>query len=864
MTSSGARAGVKSLILYLLCAAVAVTAAAQAPPDDRAGDTLLIADVRVEGNRRLSDPAFFRLTTLRSRQNYDEAEIRRQFRLLWDTHMFDDLWVETIDARGGKVVVFHVVERPVALTVTYQKSAVVSLTSIEERLRERGLTIALNQPVDRGRIRAVEEEIKRMHEEKGHLETVVRAEVTPMGDNGQAVEFRITPGAKTLMKKIAFEGNTLFSDRALKRLMPNTLETGFKGAFSKKDLYHPLRFAQALESVRSAYQARGHLDLDIKAPIVEFVEGPEKKKKEKKEPKQYVPKPAPPDEKERHRRKRLAAEARRKARFEKKAAKRLPPKRKAIITVHIVEGAEYRVGDITVSGNTVIPAEALRRLIPLRKGTVFNADILKRGLDSIESLYGQQGYFYATSNRQISRQPGFVADVNVVVNEGDQYRLHRVEFVGNSSTRDRVLRRELPLREGDVFNTRLWQIGLTRINQLGYWALAREPEITPVPGEPLLDAKIEGSEQGRNEVQVGGGFSGVEGAFFQGSYSTRNFLGRGEILSASVQVGGVSQLVNISFTEPFFLGTNNTVGASIFRRKLDFGDFSRDSTGFSLLFGQRLGNFTSYAITYRNVRFDEAGGTIFFLSPDNLPSGFENLDVNGLFNGEFGTPIPIGIETTNSTILPVLSHNTVNNPFRPTRGFRFRGSTGLTGSFLGGNNEFVRPVVSVTWYRPAFKRTFFALHSEVGFVEGIGGKLVPRSERFFLGGDARGPRIFETRSLSPLGPVAGVAPILDSEGNVIGIPFAEVGGDSFFLAQAEYVLNLSQAVDVALFLDAGNAFIEETGGFDLGNLRYSTGVEVRFYLPIFQAPMRLIFGRVLDEEPFDEINSFQFAIGFPF
>ncbi|MFQ5719053.1 MAG: outer membrane protein assembly factor [Acidobacteriota bacterium] len=855
----GARSAIKSVLLFWLGAALAAAAMAQAVSPDA---TPIIVDVRVEGNRRISDAAFFRLTSLRSKQDYDEAAIRRQFRALWASGVFDDLWVETIDAPGGKVVVFHVVERPVVLKVSFSKSAVVSQSAIDDRLRERSLSVSLNQPLDRAQIRSVEEAVKRLHEEKGFLGTTVKAQITPVGENGQSVLFVIHPGAKTLMKKIDFEGNEMFSDRALRNLMPHTIETGFKGAFSKKDLYHPDRFAQELESIRSAYQARGHIDLQIKAPIVEFID--KKKKKEKKALPPYVPLPVPPDESSKHAAKRRQKEAKRRAAYDKKAAKHLPPKRRAVITVPLVEGPQYRVGKISVSGNTIYPESVLRPLVPLRTGAVFNADALKRGLDSIEALYGQRGYFYVASSRQIARQPGFVADVTVAVDEGEQYRLHRVEFVGNTTTKDRVLRRELPVAEGDVFNTRLWQIGLTKINQLGYWALAREPVITPVPGKSELDARIEGTEQGRNEVQVGGGFSGVEGAFFQGSYSTRNFLGRGEILTASIQAGGLSQLVNLSFTEPFFLGSNNTVGGSIFRRELDFGDFSRDSSGFSLLFGQRIGNFTTYSVTYRNVRFDEFGGNIFFVTPGDPTFGLENLDLAALVAGETGTPIPNGVKTTNSTLVPVFLHNTINNPFRPNKGFRLRASTQLTGSFLGGDNEFIKPQVSATWYLPAFKKTFFALHSEVGFIEGISGHRVPRSERFFLGGDTRGPRVFQTRSLAPFGPVAGVEPVVDNEGNVIGIPLAQVGGDSFFLAQTEYVARLSQAMDVALFLDAGNSFLDEAGGFDLGDLRYSAGLELRFFLPIFQAPMRLIFGRVLDEQPFDAVNSFQFSIGFPF
>jgi outer membrane protein insertion porin family len=821
-------------------------------------------DVRVEGNRRVTDAGFFRLTTLRSGQPYDAEHIRSQFRLIWGSGLFDDLWVEALEAPRGKVVVFHVVERPVVVAVSYTQTPVVAQSAIEDHLAEQNLSVRLNEPLNRERIRAVEEAIKRLHEQKGFLGTEVRAEVEELADNKQTVTFRIKPGAKTLIQKIDFTGNTIFSDRALKGMMKNTIETGFKGAFSKKDLYHPIRFAQEMESVRGAYLSKGRLDVVLKPPIVEFTQ---KKKKKKAEPKPVpAPKEPPPGETDEKRRKRLAKEAERRAKAEKKANKP-PPKRRATLIVPIEEGPEYRLGNIEMTGGTVFSDEVLKALIPLSSGDVFDADALRTGLDNIESLYGQRGYFYAATNREIHRreEAGYVADVRVVVNEGQQYALRRIEFTGNPSTRDRVLRRELPISEGEVFNSRLWRIGLTRVNQLGYWAVTQEPEITPVEGEAGLDARVAGSEQGRNEIQVGGGFSGAEGAFFQGSYATRNFLGRGEILQASVQFGGRSQLINLSFTEPYFMGTRNTVGGSIFSRELEYTDFTRETRGFSLLFGQRVGNFASYAVTYRNERFDEFGGSVFYFPVGALPPEYQDVDPLDLFTGGTGTLLPPeGVRTTNSTLIPVYSFNTVNNPFRPSRGLRLRTSLEFTGGFLGGDNEFYKPIVDFTYYVPAFKRSHLAFHVETGLVRAFNNNLIPRSERFFLGGDIRGPRVFETRSLAPLGPVAGVPPLVDSEGNIIGIPFAEVGGDSFFLSQNEFILTLADPFDIAFFLDAGQAFVDEVTGFDLGELRYSAGLEARFYLPVFQAPLRLIWGKVLDEEPQDRINSFQFSLGFPF
>ena len=404
--------------LMLAMAAPALPVAAMVPQDAEASDQApRIVDVRVEGNRRITDAGFFRLTSLRTGQNYSAETVRRQYRVIWSSGLFDDVWVEALDATGGKVVVFHVVERPVVIAVDFGKSPVVAVSAIEDQLRERDLEIRLNQPIDRERIRAVEEEIKRMHEEKGFLGTEVHSTVVDGGGQTQMVKFQVQAGAKTLIKKINFEGNEIFKDGQLKDLMPNTIETGFKGIFSKKDLYHPARFGADLEAVRRAYLSKGRLDISLKPPVADFIH---KKGKQKPPPPPPEPLPVPANESDKHKKKRVLKDAERLAKYEKKMAKRLPPKRKAVITVRVEEGPEYKVGEIRVTGATVFEEAVLQSLIPLQSGRTFNASALQSGLDSIESLYGQRGYFYAATNRSLERQPDgvHIADVTVSVNEG--------------------------------------------------------------------------------------------------------------------------------------------------------------------------------------------------------------------------------------------------------------------------------------------------------------------------------------------------------------------------------------------------------------------------------------------------------------
>jgi outer membrane protein insertion porin family len=210
------------------------------------------------------------------------------------------------------------------------------------------------------------------------------------------------------------------------------------------------------------------------------------------------------------------------------------------VTVPIQEGPQYTVGALTVEGNTVFTQEEILLRMPIKPGLVFNDGAVKQGLGRIQLDYGEKGYFYVTANQVVDRQGEHVADLKIEINEDKQYRINTLEFAGNSTTRDKVLRREIPVGEEDLFDLKRFRLGMRKINQLGYWQIAGDASIRPRTGEDKVDIVIEGKEANRNEVQVGGGVSGLNGAFLSGSYATRNFLGRGEILQAYFQLGAVN------------------------------------------------------------------------------------------------------------------------------------------------------------------------------------------------------------------------------------------------------------------------------------------------------------------------------------
>jgi outer membrane protein insertion porin family len=531
------------------------------------------------------------------------------------------------------------------------------------------------------------------------------------------------------------------------------------------------------------------------------------------------------------------------------------------LTVDIVEGKQYKAGTLSVEGNTVFDDAQLLSLIPVKEGAILSNGLLQIGVDRISRIYGDRGYLYANVVRQIHRHEDEpVADVLIEITEEDPYYVHRIEFVGNTSTHDNVIRREFVLNEGDLFSRTKLDISMQKVNMLGYVSATEEPAIEPDEKNKQVDIKVPIEEQGRNQIQVGGGYSGVDGAFFTGMYSTRNFLGRGQIFSLSLQIGGRSSRYVLSFVEPWFLNRPYTLGVSLFSRDTDYGNSLKSSgEGFGIVLGKNVGLYSTARLNYNYEKVTSTGFSV-----------AESLAVSKI-----------------SSITPSYTFNRVNNPYRGSRGWRFEGQIQVAGGPLGGNTSFLKPVINYTGYRPAIKKTFFAFHASVGMVtEWANGTTadvstvdgVPRFERYWIGGDTFGPRIFETRTITPrryvrfdaAGQITGVAtsPVglnvseydRNGDGLLNAFDLVELGGNRFYLFQVEWVYPLSQQLDMAFFFDVGNSLFEDTDwGFD--GYRSSAGIEMRFILPVFPAPLRLIYGFPIQESSLDRTSNFAFAIG---
>jgi outer membrane protein insertion porin family len=827
-----------------------------------------IEQIEVLGLYRMTREAFLHALGMKVGDPFDEALLRDRYKALWDLGLFEDIVVEKeTGPQGGAVLVIKVRERPVLTSVTFEDNKVATRTNIEDRMKERKIGLDLGKPIDMRAIFFAESAIRDLLGEKGFLDAEVEATVRKVTETTRAVNFAVTSGGKTRIRAIHFKGNTIFSDRKLAGELELTEKRKWYWPWSAKNLYHPAKWDQDVIKIRELYQNRGYLDIEIRPPIVDIkTGGKQKESPPESEPPPEAALPAEPDLSG------LTPKEREKWEKQQKAARKKERKKKAVkrwaeLTVPIVEGEQYVTGDLTVEGNDVFPAELLRALIPLREGEIFRNNILDAAVEGIRRMYEDRGHLYATVVRRIERrEEEKIADIELFIEEDEPYYVARIEFRGNSKTHDRVLRREILMAEGELFNRTKLNISKMKVNQLGYFQVPEDPLIEPIADEKRVNVTFDGQEQGRNEIQIGGGYSGYEGAFFNGVYSTRNFLGRGQILSAALQIGGRSDSYQISVQEPWFLGRPYRLGFSVYRRDIEYGYSLRSSsTGGGVVIGKRIKRFANIDLSYNWES----------VSSRSILAATSDTDSDGA--NTYSTDLNI------SSLTPVYFFSTINNPYRPTRGKSWRISTQIAGGPLGGQVSFVKPIVSFTGYRRAFRKTHFGFHARVGFVKELEDtgfvnsssiEGIPRYHRFWLGGDTLGPRVFESRTITPRRYV-----ILDVDGNILdvlgdprlhpaddfvgsgGVPVPiEVGGDRFFLLQSEFVWPLNEQAELAFFVDVGDALFEDQSwGFDTA--RVAAGVEVRFHLPIFPVPLRLIYGVPVRELEGDRSSNFTFSIG---
>ena len=758
----------------------------------------IIEDIRLQGNQRVANESILFRISSKAGSQLDPRRVTEDIKTLWETGLFENVGTAVIDGTEGKILVYVVRELPLVMEVDYRGNSKITKSTITDKIEEEGLTIDEESPLDYARINAIRALINDILDEKGLRYGTVDYKLEYLDQGTARVVFDISEGSKVRIYDIEFEGNTVFSDRKLRRTFRKTKKHGRFSWLTGTDIFKEDKYQEDVDKVRKRYWKKGYKDILLGQPEMDITN---------------------------------ATTERQKRRNQKRAKRGKPPREdiRMTLTIPVFEGEAYKVGDVTFSGNTILRERYYDLTFPLKKGGVYNLFEINEWITELEEAHNNLGYLNYNVAQNISVGDDNVVDVVFEVNENDQIYVERIGFSGNTTTRDKVIRREVLIREGDVFRLNYFRNSILRISQLGYFDVTRsEPKITSLPGENKVNVEIRGQEAGINELNFGLGFSEVRGESGFLSFSTLNFLGRGQKLSFQAQLGSIQDQFDISFTEPWLFDKPRGVTARIFNVRTDFSaaGFDLESTGFQFGLSFRPSIFTSYAISYQ-------------FSEDSFPT--------------IPSPVfkPVD-DLLTSSVTQALTFNTTDHPFFPTRGTKLTGQLELASWQIGGDNFFYKIRGGATQFvRGFFGNTFIGLNVKGAFLESLEGQRPTQNQLFFLGGE-ESVRGYRRRSLGPI--------VEDENGN----PIATLG-DKLFQANAEYIIPVSDQFRFVVFYDAGMIFGVEEDWFET-DLARSAGVEMRFSLPVFNAPLRLMYAWRLDENLLnpDKGGDPRFSIGTTF
>ena len=738
---------------------------------------------------------------------YDPQALDRDFNSLWNTGYFDDLRFERQDTPKGGVIIFvYVHEKPTIREIKYVGLNSVTQTDVLDRFKKEKVRVSQESQYDPTQVKKAEVILKELLSEHGRQFATVRPEVHTIPPNAVSIDFIVKEGPKVKVGRIKFDGNKHLKSRQLRSAMKNTKPIGiphsiiFENLFART--YDSSKLDEDAERLRYFYGTKGYFKV--------LVDDPKTKIRDTKPGFPWIGKHSG---------------------------------KVVDILVPIQEGERYRLGTITFKGNLAnFNPRALRGQFPIKDGDIFNRESISKGLENIRKAAGQYGYINFTSvpETNIDDEKKIVS-LDIDIDVGKQFYVRRIEFQGNTTTRDKVIRRELTLEEGNLYNSQMWELSLLRLNQLNYFEplkVEQDSVVTQNAAEGTVDLTLKVKEKGKNSIGLQGGVSGLAGSFVGLNYQTNNFLGLGETLTFSANVGNLERSVMFGFTEPYAFDRPLQLGFTVYTSRYDYNA----AKNYSILTGTNLNLPSNVLNTLQNFSQSQTGFTLSASYPIKrsfkrvgLSYSYQRSSIQTFstasqqyfeainFDGVSGPNSLRGIRT--SSITPSFAFNNVNGgSFQPTSGTSFFVGGEFAG--IGGNVNTIRPITEYKHYFPVHKHhDVLGVRFQGSWITGYNGKVAPPYQRFYLGGenDLRGfdirtvtPYLFITNRVNvtlqnPDGTPVPVDPTNPRRGSVqIPVPAQTIiyaGGDTSLIGNVEYVVPIISHVSVAAFDDLGMNFI---------------------------------------------------------
>ncbi len=725
----------------------------------QAGQETFVEDVEIRGNRRIPRESILYYVQSKQQDRYDLNLAQRDLQSILQMGLFDPLSTKLFvedGPRGGKVIIFQVKEYPIIRDLQYRGLKSATESDVLTRFKERRVQVSKESQFDPAKANGARVVMREILAEKGHPDAKVEVEVEEISATTVALIFNVEEGPRVRVKEIEFVGDRDgFSQRRLRGAMKLVKESGLISTFTSKDIYFREKLLDDLERVRFFLGTKGYLQAKIGDPKVDPAGTTGT----------GIPLPL--------------------------LSKSGPGLK---VTIPIEVGRRYKISKVEEKGVTIFQPGIVKAVSGLQEGDWVDAKKIQENVfKGVKDLYGTQGYIQA----DVQFNPNFInrtqeegdVEITLEVDEGRQFALRRLEFIGNTNTRDVVMRREVLLNEGDPYNKRYWDLSILRLNQLGLFEEVKDKDAITRTNDrdQTVDIDLQVKEKGRQQIQLNGGVSGYAGSFFGLEYSTNNFLGYGETLSLAFSGGNRQIYAMVGFTEPYLMGKPISLGVQLFAQQAQFvGQGFNFSNSAQILNASFFGLSSINADTLFTQR--TIGGTVSLQSPlqiftKKFPNftRFARLGVSYSLTGNAirdpdvnrdadpSNDIPVTYSQpriVTSRVTPSLYYNTKNAYLDPTRGQSLFLGFALSGGILGGDVNTFAPSLEYQLFLPVLRKRsekphVVAMRFRADHIRTFGTPIDTRSlsfvggipiyERFFLGGenDIRG---YNFRSISPVVP----------------------------------------------------------------------------------------------------------------
>ena len=740
-----------------------------------------ITALKVKGNRRIENAAILLAVQVKDGDSLDPDKVDADLRAIFKLGHFKDVQAVTDKVPGGVVLTYVVQEKPVIREIKIEGAKELSADKVREALDIKPNTIYSSKTLQKGL-----KKVKKLYADEGYYLAEVDGTTSKVSESDLNVIIKLKEGKKVLIKSIVFDGNKDFSDKKLKKAMETTTEWMFSwltggGTYKEEVLKNDAALLTEL------YMNNGYVNVKVGEPKVDL----------------------------------------------------LPDKTGLTVKIGITEGEQYRLATLGISGDLLESKEALMKKLKEKCGELFSRSNLRNDVFALTDAYADKGYAFTNVTPQTKlNAENRTIDIVFEMEKGVKVYIDRINITGNSKSRDKVVRRELRLDEGDLYSATALKRSKQNLMNTGFF---EEVNITTVKGSApdKLDMNVEVKEKPTGTFSVGAGYSSLDGVIGQGSIQQANFLGLGLKLSASVAIGARTKTYNLGLTDPYFLDSKWTVGADVYRSERQYLDYTRRATGGDIKagypFSDTLSTFWLYKFEEKEI-YDESQALM------------ENIQIGAV-------EAPLANSTTSALIASLTSNTTDYRP-DPTAGMIDTLSIEFAG--LGGTNRYLRYLTEHTYFHPVVWGTVASLRGTFGYIQSIG-KDIPIDEKFYLGGISS-LRGYSLRTVSPF----RTAPITINDIGGIGtsgVGRVYLGGEMEGVANAEFTFPILKDAGLkgVFFFDAGNSGNTVHDTFSTVLASYGGGV--RWFSPI--GPLRLEYGVPVNPRPGIDSPSgrLEFSIG---